>query len=30
MILNAGDTHMLLDNEEELEIIEKVIPFPLQ
>lgn len=30
MILNVGDIHMLPDNEEELEIIEKVISFPLQ
>lgn len=30
MIANPGDTHMLLDNEEELEITEKVVSFPLQ
>lgn len=30
MIANAGDTRMLLDNEEELEITEKFVSFPLQ
>lgn len=30
MIANAGDTHMLFDNEEELKITEKVVSFPLQ
>lgn len=30
MIGNEGNSHMLLDNEEELEVTEKVVSFPLQ
>lgn len=30
MIANPGATHILLDNEEELEITEEVVSFPSQ